>query len=166
MLALAGTPAKGDIRYTPDWRHMLPESRTRRAHAELIVGMWGEDVEDVEDLTVCDHCAGSTITDAIGPCRVYRADLRAAYPRKLGFQCARCRLSGRDCSIVDQRKAPVTTPSRKAQGLSRYTPGSRAGKGGRPRSTPEEKVAAHERNKRKAREAHARRQAAKKQRTE
>ncbi|KAL5400090.1 hypothetical protein PMIN03_012583 [Paraphaeosphaeria minitans] len=76
--ALKVPPSKGDIRYNPNWLHIQPESRLRRTHTELIVGKWGEDMESVDGVTVCDHCAGSTITNAIGPCGA--CYLRATHP--------------------------------------------------------------------------------------
>ncbi|KAL5406804.1 hypothetical protein PMIN04_011932 [Paraphaeosphaeria minitans] len=92
-------PGKGDIRYNPNWLHIQQESRLRRTHAEFIVGKWIEDMESVDGLTVCDHYAGSTITDAIGFCG---ANYLMRHTRVSSvFQYARCRLNGRE----DQRKA-------------------------------------------------------------
>lgn len=81
-------PSIGDIRYSPEWHHMLLASRLRRVHGELIVGRWGENTENIEvdgeALEICNHCARSPTTDTIGLCRVYRADLRAAVSRRIG----------------------------------------------------------------------------------
>ncbi|KAJ4354288.1 uncharacterized protein N0V89_006022 [Didymosphaeria variabile] len=149
-------PDMGEVRYTVDWSQLSKSTRLRRTHAELIAGdKYGMEAEDP-----CDACRKSSTSAAattgrsrqvITTCRVYR---REAIPRgrKVGFQCAACRLSGKQCT----RSSDARAESRKEKEKKKGT------RCGRKANTEEQAAAALKRRNALRRERRAKKKEARK----
>jgi hypothetical protein len=99
-------PSLGEPTYSPAWSSLSERTREKLAHARLIDGDYGVNLEEP-----CETCQRSTqLIELARPghqrqCRVYIRSLKVR-PRPLGVQCSACRASGSICSLVAKEPKP------------------------------------------------------------
>jgi hypothetical protein len=99
-------PSLGEPTYSPAWSSLSERTREKLAHARLIDGDYGVNLEEP-----CETCQRSTrMIELARPghqrqCRAYIRSLKVR-PRALGVQCSTCRANGSICSLVAKEPKP------------------------------------------------------------